>query len=456
METQTLKIKLTYPISDLNPTGKPLPTQKKFHQSKAKYNLLAGGFGTGKSTSLVIETQKDMAIPYNYGVMGRKDLGELKSTTLKEFLDMTPEAVIKNHNKQEKTIDFINGAQLYYMNLDASREAVEKIKSLNLGFVAIDQLEEVAEEIFFAFQGRLRRYNSRRRFYATCNPAGHDWVWRTFKVNDMLKHGESVIYKDREFNPSYELFEATTLENIYLPEDYVKELLNYPKQWVDRFVYCSWEDFEGMVYNSFNEKINVIDYYEPQKGDSHIVVMDYGFRNPTAVLFASTDYDGVTTIYDEIYVRETLIPDIASMVKTNVYWKNASKIADPSIHKSERDGKNVFQEFTENGIWWDRADNNVLQGINRVNQLFSTGHLRVTRNCVNLLTEIGDYKWKAIKPAQERNDYEEPVKKNDHAMDAMRYLVNYLSIPKQKITPMASPRRGMAGAFSNRRASTRF
>lgn len=454
LQTSTLKVNLTYPITPKNPFGQPLPTQKRFHKSSAKYNLLAGGFGTGKSTALVIELQKDLAIPYNYGVLGRKDLGELKSTTLKEFLDMTPEAVIKSHNKQEKTIDLINGSQLYYMNLDASREAVEKIKSLNLGFVGIDQLEEVAEDIFFAFQGRLRRFNSRRRFYATCNPAGHDWVWRTFKVNDMLKHGESVMYKDRVYNPDYDLFEAITLENIYLPEDYVKQLLAYPKQWVDRFVYCSWEDFEGMVYNEFNERLNVIDYYEPTEGETHIHVMDYGYRNPTAILFASTDYDGVTTIYDEIYERERLIPDLASMYKSNPFSKKATRVADPSIHKTERDGKNVFQEFNENGVWWDRADNNVLQGISRVNQLFSTGKLRITKNCVNLLTEIGDYKWKAIKPAQERNDYEEPIKKNDHAMDALRYLVNYLSIPQIKKSPAVVARRGMAGALP--RPSTRF
>lgn len=450
-----LEIRIGYPKTEANPRAIPLPTQRKFHNSKAKYRLLAGGFGSGKSTSLAIEVLKEVfSYPQNYGVLGRKDLGELKSTTLKELFDICPPKLIIDHNKQEKTIKFINGSVIYYMNLDASREAVEKIKSLNLGFVAIDQLEEIAEDIFFAFQGRLRRLVASRNFFATCNPAGHDWVWRTFKINDMLHHGQSVMYKDGQYNPDYALFEATTLENIYLPEDYVKQLLGYPKQWVDRFVYCSWEDFEGMVYNEFNERVNVIDYYEPREGETHIHAMDYGYRNPTCILFASTDYDGVTTVYDEIYERERLIPDIASMYKSNVYSKKATRIADPSIHKTERDGKNVFQEFNENGVWWDRADNNVLQGISRVNQLFSVGKLRITKNCVNLLTEIGDYKWKAIKPAQERNNFEEPVKKDDHAMDALRYLVNYLSIPQIKNTPLAPARRGMAGSLP--RPSTRF
>ena len=42
------------------------------------------------------------------------------------------------------------------MNLDDSREATERIKSLNLGFVAIDQLEEIQEPVFLAFPGTVK------------------------------------------------------------------------------------------------------------------------------------------------------------------------------------------------------------------------------------------------------------------------------------------------------------
>jgi len=67
-----------------------------------------------------------------------------------------------------------------------------------------------------------------------------------------------------------------------------------------------------------------------------------------------------------------------------------------------------------------------------VNELFKEEKLLIAENCVNTLNEIGFYKWKELKPGQERNEYEEPVKQDDHAMDALRYLANYIRTPKEK------------------------
>ena len=404
-----------YPQNSLNPEGNPLPTQQRFHQSGAKYRLLAGGFGTGKTTTLCVEIIKNLAIPRNYGLLGRKDLGELKSTTLKELLDMLPEAAIAEHNKSDRFIKLTNKSELYYMNLDDSREASEKIKSLNLGFAAIDQLEEIQETVFLAIQGRLRRYDSNRNFFATCNPAGHDWLWQRWK-NDL--------------QPGYELFESITLENIYLPDDYVKELLNYPEQWVKRYVYCSWDDFAGIVYSQFTEALHKIPYYVPRPEENQIHVMDYGFRNPTAILYAATDYDGITRIYDEYYESGKLISYITKNYQTNQWHKKARKIADPSIWNRQRDGLSVGDEFNSYGLNWSEANNDVMQGINRVNELFRTKRLLICENCVNTIREIGDYKWKELKPGDVRNEYEEPIKRNDHAMDALRYLANDIYVPK--------------------------
>lgn len=409
-----IDVRFGYPINQANPEGKPLKTQDRFHHSTVKYRLLAGGFGSGKTTTLCLEVIKEsFKYKNNYVLLGRKDLPELKSTTLKELLDLLPEQLITDHNKQERIIKLINGSEIYYMNLDDAREAVEKIKSLNLGSVAIDQLEEIDENVFFALQGRLRRNESNRNFFATCNPAGHDWLWERWKNNPQ---------------EGYELFEAITLENIYLPQDYVAELLKYPERWVKRFVYCSWDDFEGLVYNEFIEAKHK-QIYEPTENDNHYIVLDYGFRNPTAIGFYAVDYDGVAHLYDEYYESGKLISNIANEIKKNKFWKRAVKLADPSIFSVQRDGKSIGDEFGENGIYFQAADNDKLQGINKVNELFKQDRLLISPNCVRWLQEQGNYKWKEIKPGQQRNEFEEPVKKDDHHMDETRYFANYFHKP---------------------------
>jgi phage terminase large subunit len=276
--------------------------------------MLAGGWGTGKTTAICLEMSKDIQIPNNYILLGRKDLQELKSTTLKEFLDIYSPAII-DHNKQDREIKFNNGTVIYYTNLDVSREAIKKIQSLNLGACYIDQAEEIDESLFIAITGRLRRQEARRCFVGAMNPAGHDWIWQT--------------WKDKKKNDDYEIFIATTVENVYLPKDYIKALLEMPEKWVKRYVYCSFDDFEGTVYNEFIESKHKIGYYEPAETEQLYIIEDYGFRNPNCVLFVSVDYDGVARIYDEDYEAGRLISNISKSIKTRKGWERAIKLADP-------------------------------------------------------------------------------------------------------------------------------
>jgi len=436
-----IEVNICYPKSELNPFGDPLSTQAEFHQSANKYRMLAGGWGTGKTTALCLEMSKDIAIPNNYILLGRKDLQELKSTTLKEFIDIYEPAIV-DHNKQDREIKFANGTVIYYTNLDESREAIKKIQSLNLGAAFIDQAEEITESMFIAIAGRLRRKDTRRCFCGAMNPNGHDWIWRKF-----VKKAEN----------NYRVFVASTLENKYLPEDYVQSLLDMPENWVKRYVHCSFDDFEGLVFNEFNEINNVADIYEPSSNDSHIHILDYGFRNPTAILYAATNYDGITYVYNEYYQPGRLITDISHDYKQNKHWLKAEKRADPSIAKTERDGNNVKREFANNGIYWLPADNNVAQGINRVNELFKQRKLYICKNCIETLNEIGDYRFKQLRPGQETNESEQPVKKDDHAMDCLRYLANYLHAPVKKIPPKPeSPRNQAMRLHKTPRSITRF
>jgi hypothetical protein len=71
--------------------------------------------------------------------------------------------------------------------------------------------------------------------------------------------------------------------------------------------------------------------------------------------------------------------------------------------------------------------------------MFKAGKLLICANCVNTLSEIGNYKWRELRAGEVKNEYEEPVKANDHAMDALRYLVNHIYKPvKQEVIQTAT------------------
>ena len=461
-----ISINICYPKSELNKAGDPLPVQKDFHLSNKKFRMLEGGWGTGKTTAICLELSKDIQISNNYILFGRKDLQEFKSTTLKEFLDIY-EPIIWEHNKQDRTIKFSNGAEIYYTNLDDSRDALNKIASLNLGAAVIDQAEEITRLMFETIKGRLRRKNTRRVFYGAANPNGHDWIWEDFISMPFnkyaLKNGletavqicneldkthyadledkykeiaaihnvDTLIIQTLHKKFQYQGFIATSLDNPYLPNDTLQTYLNLPEKVKKRYVFCSFDDFTGNVYSDFTET-NEIGFYEPSDQERLCIVLDYGYRNPTAVGFFAIDYEGIARLYDEIYLAETPIREIANLIKQHKGWERAYKLADPSIFNTQQDGRSIADDYLEEGITFLKANNEVRQGIQKVNELLKEKRLLISKNCVNWFEERDRYVWKDLKPGMDRNEYEEPVKKNDHLMDMTRYFVNYIYEPKRK------------------------
>ena len=83
-----------------------------------------------------------------------------------------------------------------------------------------------------------------------------------------------------------------------------------------------------------------------------------------------------------------------------------------------------FTLFKQNNIKVKEADNAVIDGINVV--LNWLGEVRihiVAERCPNLLKEFASYIWDM--KAQERGE-DKPIKQNDHALDALRYLLQTL------------------------------
>ena len=84
-------------------------------------------------------------------------------------------------------------------------------------------------------------------------------------------------------------------------------------------------------------------------------------------------------------------------------------------------------ELQRRGVYVRPGDNEVLNGIRRVSQLFAQRRLKVHRRCRGLLGELQSYVWDA--KAAQLGGVERPVKQQDHGPDALRYYVNTI-LPK--------------------------
>ena len=151
--------------------------------------------------------------------------------------------------------------------------------------------------------------------------------------------------------------------------------------------------------------------------------MDVGW-DKTAVIWGAWDRDNdIVYIYSEHYMGQVTAAEHAAAVKARGEWMYGA-IDPASKGRSQKDGENLFDVYTNLGLNIRKADNAVEAGLTAVNERFATGRLKILSNLSGVWHELSLYR---------RNEDGKVVKENDHLMDAMRYLI--MMLPKVSSLP---------------------
>jgi hypothetical protein len=144
---------------------------------------------------------------------------------------------------------------------------------------------------------------------------------------------------------------------------------------------------------------------------------DFGINDPNAALWARLAPDGTLFI-----VAEYQAPQL-TMARHVERWKKAGLDAvdgawgDPS-------GADQMMTAAENGYNIEKANNDILYGIDLVDERFRSGKLKVFAGCRTVLDMRATYVWKKNpKNEDELIDQPEDPQPARHIMDALRYLV---------------------------------
>lgn len=168
--------------------------------------------GGGKSAALCGEgIQLSLDIPGNRGAIIRRNRTTLKRTTLVTFFQVCPPELIKDYNQSELKITLINGSEILCIEADETKDPLfEKLKSLELGWYAIDEGSEVVKDAFAILGSRLRWKPARKRYYGllASNPE-QCWIKDDFIDRPVSGHG---------------FFQALPKDNPFLPPDYIDNL----------------------------------------------------------------------------------------------------------------------------------------------------------------------------------------------------------------------------------------
>lgn len=426
----------------------PLPKQALFFQlalndGLPKYIRYVGGIGSGK-TLIGCITVLSWAIQHSGDyLIARQFMPELRDTTYKTFLELCPDELIQDHRVADSIIRIKNAEGGISNILFRALEEPDKLRSLNLNAFYIDEANQVAEEAFILLQGRLRG-RSVRKGILTQNSGGHDWSWRWFVKQDMIKN--------KEVKNLFVNIVAPSTENYHLPDGYVETMLDtWSEDRIKREIYADEDSFEGQVYTEFNQQIHVISPFKIPAHWPKVVGADHGFRNPAAWIWGAIDDDENLYIYREFYQSGWLINEILNGKKDDKTGKRIPELPgtielcknevidgiymDPSTKaKRGKQAGSEWDEYLENfPANWSLlpANNAKTAGIDRVKQFLKIDpklkqpKMFIFNTCVNLINEIQQYRYQELSSSRKGRlaEKEEPVKINDHALDALRYLV---------------------------------
>lgn len=261
------------------------PGQVAFHASGAKYKAMVGGLGSGKSTSLIAEViMLLLEYPGITGLLCRKALPDLKATTLQKFFEMMPPELIISHNKLNRVIEVKTSGKPSLLRYGPLEDA-SRYKSLEIGFLAIDEGDEITEDNWMIACGRLRQKDMPHVGMLATNPTSKNhWIYKRWA---------------EEPTKDYELFKSKTEDNArFLPPGYIDDLkANYPVDWQKRYLEG---EFGALLagdpcFPDFSTTFHV-KHLEPIKGLPMIRGWDFGFRRP-CVVFAQFDNIGRFLVY---------------------------------------------------------------------------------------------------------------------------------------------------------------
>ena len=359
------------------------------YKSDKRFIVNQGGTRSSKTYSIaqlfliILVSERDCLL-----TVCRKTLPSLRASAMRDFFIILKEHGIyreEHHNKTECTYTY---------------------KSNEIEFISIDQPQKI--------RGRKRRYlwlNETNELnyedFRQLNLRTEKKIWMDYNPSDEFHwiYDNILTREDTEFIPS------TYLDNTFLEDSIVKEieLLKDTDQNYWRIYGLGERGItEAAIYSHWQYCDNL-----PENPDETIYGLDFGFNNPTALVrvdIKDKEYYLKELLYESHLTNQNLI------VKLNDLEISHNDYLYPDVSEPER-----IEELKNAGFNCQPSDKDVAKGIDTIR----SHKIFITKDSVNLLKEIKSYKWKVDKDSKVTD---EPVKINDHLMDAMRYAIHTHSL----------------------------
>lgn len=291
--------------------------------------------------------------------------------------------------------------------------ALGSFQGRTFSLVYCDEMTLYPESIIDMIDTRLSLPHSMG--FAAMNPA-HP----THKVKKWIDRAEAG-------DPNYYALHFTLDDNPYLEEEYKQRIrdslsgLFYKRNYLGL-----WCLAEGAIFDFFDRSIHVV-ARPPAAAEYWVAGIDYGSVNPFCCLLIGVNTGRYTQTGKRMWVEKEYYwdPKVKARQKVNSeFADDVQEFLEPYAIKAIYidPSAEAFQiELQRRGMHVVHANNDVQNGIQKMCMEMQRGNLSICSECTNTIREIEGYVWD---PKAADKGWDEPSKKNDHTVDALRYVCN--------------------------------
>jgi phage terminase large subunit-like protein len=264
------------------------------------------------------------------------------------------------------------------------------------------------------------------RVWLTLTPLNQPWIY-------------DEIYTNQDSNRVF-VVTADIRDNPHLSESAIHEFeQSLTEDEREARIHGRFMHLSGLIYKEFNPDINICEPVDIKPSWTTYMAIDPHERTPTAVLWFAVDNNDNHWVYDELWLADMDIEQIAHAIHAQEGdLIPRIRLIDPHNDKDNAvaGGFNIRKELMKHGVYCERANSDPALGKSRIRQALKPRYssilkteipqLRISRNCRQTIYEFQHYIWDEYRRNKEEQGVKDLAKKkNDHFMDCLRYIYNH-------------------------------
>jgi len=421
--------------------------QEDFLSAPEQDVLYGGAAGGGKSFALLADPLRYCHNANHRGLLLRRTLDELTELIDKSkqlYPKAFPGAIFR---ESKSTWVFPSGATMWFTYLDRDKD-VTRFQGQAFNWIGIDEITQYPSSYVWDYlRSRLRstdpELQTNLTMRCTANPGGVGGWWvkkmyidahepnKAFGAKD-LETGRTFVWPENHPKAGQPLFyrkfiPARLTDNPFLMADgqYEAMLRSLPEVERRRLLEGDWDVAEGAAFPEFSRTRHVVEHFDLPTNWPRIRAADYGYSSPSCVLWGAIDWDNNIWVYRELYVKHLTAEQLADKILE-------CEELDPTPHYTVLDsscwnktgfGPSIAETMMRSGVRWTPSDRNRLQGKMELHRRLADDpyskepRMRIFSSCKHIIAQLSGI------PLSKTNSEDVDTRAEDHAYDALRYMV---------------------------------